>query len=140
MARRRSPVDITAKVAFLESPELPEAFAGSRAFVSMDSRINACARERRGRTQRRQAQGELFGFDFKVRARTHRCLCRSGDHLIEDGFHGFLGYIGLVGAFKNEILDASACCNSFEAQGHSVSENGDGECVDVLGGGSEAPL
>ena len=44
----RPPVDVAAKVALLESSELPEAFTGSRAFVTMNTGINARACKRCG--------------------------------------------------------------------------------------------
>ena len=136
----RSPVDVAAKVAFLESSELPETFTGSRAFVPVDPGVDACACERRGCAQRRQTQGEFLGFDFEACARVCRCSCRYGDYLVEDWSHDCLGCVGLVDALKNEVLNTSSCGNGLKAQGHPVSENGDGKCMDVFCGGCEAPL
>lgn len=140
MSCGRPPVDVAAKVAFLEPSELPETFTGSRAFVPVDPGVDACACKRRGCAQRRQTQGELLGFDFESCARICRCSCRYGDYLVENWSHDCLGSVGPAGTLKNEILNTSSCGNGLEAQGHPVPENWDGERVDVFCRGCEASL
>lgn len=136
----RPPVDVVAKVTFLESSELPKTFTGPCALVTMDTGINARACQRCGCAQRWQTQCELLGFDFKARAWACRRFCRCGDHLVENGFHDCLGCIGPVGTLKDEIFDASPRSNGFKAQSHSMPEDGDGECVNVFGRGRETSL